>query len=219
MSQTISKARYTLTQGVVRPGVARAKYRQNVILFRDCSSSMDGDKAAAAKRACSEFVAELAKNEGFSVAIVDFNDTAKEVMPLTSASGLLHGIPDLNVWGDTNITGAIKMGSRILGRTSVIPEGYKQVRHVGVLFTDGLHNVGPGPQNAADEFKRTADLVTVAFGNDADETMLREIATSPSHFYRVSNGAELMRFMQKLGTTLTQTIARGVPATHALATM
>jgi len=61
-----------------------------------------------------------------------------------------------------------------------------------------------------------ADLVTVAFGAEADERLLRDLATSSQHFYRCRKGRELRTFLAAVGATLSGTLTQGVNATQAL---
>jgi hypothetical protein len=87
---------------------------------------------------------------------------------------------------------------------------------VTIFFSDGQHNTGPGPKDVADQLKLKADLVTVAFGSDADEALLRSLASTPQHFYRCANGRELRQFLAAVGATMTATMAAGTNATRAL---
>jgi hypothetical protein len=82
-----------------------------------------------------------------------------------------------------------------------------------------MHNVGPDPNTVADEIKKNADLVMIAFGNDADEKMLKRLASTTKHFYRCSSGRELRSFMAAVGATLTQTMTVGQNTTNALAAL
>jgi len=92
----------------------------------------------------------------------------------------------------------------------------QHLRSVVILFTDGQHNTGPGPRAVAREVREKADLVTVAFGGDADEALLKELATSPQHFYRCKNGRELRAFLAAVGATMSQTLGARQNATQAL---
>jgi uncharacterized protein YegL len=90
------------------------------------------------------------------------------------------------------------------------------LRPVVLIFTDGCHNTGPGPKDVADRLKQKADFVTVAFGSDADEALLRSLASTPQHFYRCANGRELRQFLAAVGATMTATMAAKTNATQAL---
>jgi hypothetical protein len=70
-----------------------------------------------------------------------------------------------------------------------------------------------------EDILRIADLVTVAFGDDADGRLLRSLATSAGHFYRCSSGRQLRAFLAAVGTTLTTAMSSGTGATQALTTI
>ena len=155
---------------------------------------MTSEKARAASDAKLALIAELAKagnKDGFEVAIVDFADSAALITPLTPATALAT-------------------------RPQPLEGGMHWLRPVTLLFTDGKHNRGPGPQSTADALEQLSDLVYVAFGNDADEAALYIIATSPQHVYRCTNGAELRSFLAAVGRTLSATMRTNTNATQAL---
>ena len=195
-------------------GTRRVSYgirELDIIVIRDVSSSMHGQKAADADAASRDFVAVLAdpaNRDAFSVGVVDFSSSAKIVHPITKATALAGNVIPMKASGNTNITGAIEMALGML-RSSTTTQQQGQFRPVGLLFSDGCHNVSVGPKDVARDFKQVADLVTIAFGSDADEVMLRELASTPQHFYRCTNGAELRAFLPAVARTLSQSIASG----------
>ena len=85
-----------------------------------------------------------------------------------------------------------------------------------LLFSDGEHNVGTGPHDAARELKELSELVSVAFGADADEATLRAIATSPQHCYRCRDGRELRAFLAEVGATMSASLLQLKDASQAL---
>jgi hypothetical protein len=85
-----------------------------------------------------------------------------------------------------------------------------------MLYSDGGHNTGPHPRTIGAQLKAIADVVTIAFGSDADEALLLELATSPQHFYRCRSGKELRCFLAAVGATISGTLSAGVNATNAL---
>ena len=90
------------------------------------------------------------------------------------------------------------------------------LRPVIVAFSDGQTCGKDETRLIATKLKNSADLVTVAFGADADEAFLREIATSPQHFYRCSDGKSLRAFFAAVGATMCVSLQRGQNATIAL---
>ncbi len=196
-----------ISTALKRPDWICSKVRQEVIVMRDASPSMnEKDKAKQAVAACNEMMDALAQpinKSGFYATVIDFNNTALPVHDWAPVSDLAGRIGPLEIGNTTNITAALELGVRQL-TAHKRDETFQWLKPVGLLFSDGCHNAdGTPPEELADRFKELADLVTVAFGDDADEDLLRRLATSPQHFYRVTNGAELRNFMAKAGETLT----------------
>lgn len=207
--------------GLKRPDVITSETRQRVIFVRDASISMsDENKARDASRATQKCLEELAKPEnkdGFYVAGIDFSEDAKVVAPFTKATKLEGTLEDIKTLSSTNITAGLITARKLLEDTpDPIDSKERFLKPVVILFTDGDHNEGCKPHRAAEELKVIADLITVAFGNDADEGLLREIANTPEHSYRCQDGSDLRAFMAAVGDTLTTTMLRGEEATQPL---
>jgi len=226
-----TKSENSKSMNIVRGGLRRPNWicrnvRQNVVIIRDKSSSMSGKKTKDASNACLDLVAELAEptnKDGFYVGVVDFASNSKVVHDLVKAT-TLHGVVDslsLGIsGGSTNITAGLEDALSILEKAKKQNyENLTYLRPVGIIFTDGCHNKGPEPHKIANRLKSIADLVTVAFGSDADEGLMRSLATSPQHFYRCSTGRELRTFLAAVGATMTATLAVGKNATQALTTI
>ena len=225
-TQNQTKSSTIITGGLRRPNWICRNAKQTVVLVRDKSSSMSGQKANDASAASLDLVAELAETtnkDGFVVAVVDFASGSKIVHSPEKATALLgEVIPFSNggFGGSTNISAGLADAVSILERT-VTPSdpGATYLRPVVITFTDGWHNSGPHPASMADRLKGIADIVTVAFGSDADEALMRSLASTPQHFYRCSTGRDLRKFLAAVGATMTATMAAGKNATQALATI
>jgi uncharacterized protein YegL len=216
---------------IVRSGVKRPNWicsiaRQMVVLVRDASGSMWPKKAKDASGASQNLVDELAQpsnKDGFSVAVVDFSSASKVVHKMekaTSLNGKLDAISSSLFGGSTNITAGLKDALAILNKAEGQGEDrVSYLRPVVIVFTDGCHNHGPAPHDVANLLKEKADLVTVAFGRRADETLMRDLASTPQHFYRCSTGRELRSFLAAVGTTMSASIAAGVSATEPLSSI
>jgi uncharacterized protein YegL len=204
--------------GVERPAWITAGTKQLAVLVRDCSPSTSGQKARDASEAGRELATELANpmnHDGFDVAVVDFARAAKLANDVTPAGTLVSTLRPIAVHGgSTNLTAGLEIARDVIRRPEFQDESH--LRPVVVAFTDGCHNTGPHPRDIAAEVKQLADLVTVAFGEDADEALLRDQATSPQHFYRCRNGGELRTFFAAVGRTLTVSLQRRQNATQAL---
>jgi len=86
-----------------------------------------------------------------------------------------------------------------------------------LCFTDGQHNVGPSPLSVGANVKAIADLVTVAFGSDADEKLLKELATTSQYFYRCKSGKELRAFLSAVGRAMSTSMGQKKDASQLLA--
>lgn len=206
-----------------RPDWVCRKVKQIGILVRDASSSMEGQKAAEASDACHGLVRKLASPEnkdGFYMGVVDFADKARIVHNLTKATELVNQLTPIAPSGETNITAALQKALDLLKKGSTLEtEGIRFRRPAVILLSDGCHNKGDGPENAADQLKKEADLVTVGFGSDADEALLKSLALTPQHFYHIRDGRELRHFMADVGDTMSRSIQAGIDSTDQLARM
>ena len=193
--------------------------KQEVVVVVDASPSMDGDKARQAQAACEELIAELAQpinKNGFIITVIHFNGDAKVVHPWIPAVDLAGHILPLEIDSATNMTVALELADRELESRKRDPATL-HLRPVVLFFSDGCCNRGGSPVGAASKLKGKADVVMVAFGAGADEDLLRQLATSVQHLYRVNNGAELRNFMAKVGDTLIISMAQKQDATRPLA--
>ena len=217
-----SKPMTIVSGGLRRPNWICRNVKQNVVFVRDKSGSMSGQKAKDASAASLDLVTELAEpanKDGFYVGVVDFGRGATVVHNLDKATTLNGRVSTLSATdGCTNITAGLAEALTVLEKAAKNnnQEGVSFLRPVVIVFTDGCHNEGPDPHNVANRLKGVADLVTVAFGSDADEKLMRSLATSPQHFYRCSTGRELRSFLAAVGATMTATMAAGTNATQAL---
>ncbi len=122
----------------------------------------------------------------------------------------------MKIDSSTNITAGLKKGLELLTSLDNDKEAIHYLRPVVLLFTDGGHNTGCFPYKTADKIKEIADLVTVAFGQDADTKLLKKLASTEQHFYRCDSGKDLRQFMASVGKTMTMTYADNQNTTDQL---
>ncbi|MCD4656522.1 MAG: VWA domain-containing protein [Planctomycetes bacterium] len=210
---------------ILKPGIRRPNWicknvRQIVVLVRDKSGSMTGEKAKQATEASLELVRELARPEnkdGFYVSVIDFSEQADITHPLQKATGLDGRVKTIQPYLGTNITTGLETAMRTLQiAEKAQEEGIQYLRPVVICFTDGCHNVGNLPYGVADKIKLQADVVTVAYGSDADVKLLKKLASTSQHYYKCNNGKELRQFLAAVGETMSATMASGINATEAL---
>lgn len=217
-NQRLIKSRLT------RPSWISRNCRQLAILCRDASPSMSGQKAKDASQACFQLVRELANpanKDGFWSSVIDFAGSAQVKHNLVSAVDLAQTLRPISTSlfsGGTNITAGLELASQLSQKTP--DDGQEDVhwlKPVVILFSDGCHNRGPKPDVIAKALRKSADVVTVAYGSDADISLLRNLATSPQHHYQCKNGSDLRQFFAAVGASMTASLASGVDATNALA--
>lgn len=207
-----------LAPGVVKPRHLSARYRQHTILALDASRSMAGIKASSADAAARDLIAELAMPEnkdGFELTVIDFGETASVAVATTLVTELQGSLKPLVAdQSRTNIAAALRLAAEQNELLLAQPlERRVRLRSVVLLLSDGEHNAKEAVEPVAERLKKDADLVTVAFGDSADEKLLKEIASSEQHFFRCKDGRELRMFLAQVGKTLSLTmsqISRGI---------
>ena len=209
---------------LTRPSWINSECRQVAIPCRDASPSMSGQKAKDASQATFQLICELAKpsnNSGFWSSVIDFAGSATIRHELMSAADLAHNLRPISTSlfsGGTNITAGLELAHQLCQKTP--GEGQTDIRWlkpVVILFSDGCHNRGPKPDATAKLLRKVADVVTVAYGSDADIKLLKSLATSPQHHYQCKDGSDLRQFFAAVGASMTASLASGVDATNALA--
>jgi uncharacterized protein YegL len=168
----------------------------DVALVLDTSSSMTGDKLAAAKSASRAFV-EVLRLPDDQAAIIGFNKTAITAVQLTGdRARLLRAIDGLSITPGTVIDAGLKAATAELTSPRVRP-GHGRVL---VLMTDGQNNAGRDPVLAAARAASGAGITiyTVAFGTDADRTLMRQVAGVSSRAYLALGAEDLRRIYSQI---------------------
>jgi uncharacterized protein YegL len=202
---------------------ARQSRPQLVCVLADNSGSMAQEKAKAATEGIREMIMECqSRGPGgpdrsyFKLLLIRFDDEAV-IDPLCDLTPIRMIDPDQIAidgrGGETDITGALELA---LIRLRLYMQGLQQhperTEHplpLVLLFSDGEHNTGTGPQPVADEIKNLnldGDPVVIAVagvsvGNARpDERILQEIA-SPDCYVHISNTQSLAAFISSVGSS------------------
>ncbi|MBT8467321.1 MAG: VWA domain-containing protein [Deltaproteobacteria bacterium] len=210
------------TTGLKRPAWVSSNVRQLATVVGDGSPSMDGKKAADAEQAIRALVQELAapsNKDAFDVAICRFDgDRADRLIPIRRASEAMAEMKSLKLCSGrsgTNVTCGLEEAESILNERQGTE--VREVDPCVLVFSDGQHNTGPRPEPVADRLKsNNVTIVTIAYGNDADEDLLRRLASSPQHSFRCKDGKALRAFLATVGATLSASIPRGIDPKQAL---
>ncbi len=163
----------------------------DVALVIDTSSTMTGDKLAAAKAAAQLFVDRL-DLPADRAAVIGFNRTATLASGLSDdRRALRSAIDGLSIVPGTVIDGGLRLATAELTG----PRGRPDTTHVIVLLSDGQNNAGPAPVRQAAAEARTAGILAyaVAFGEGADLGLLGEVAGDPRRLYVALGSEDLER--------------------------
>lgn len=212
--------------GLKRPAWVSSMVRQRAFLVLDASGSMRGQKARDVETATGQLVDELARpanKDAFDICVVRYDTNTDTIVPTKKATEAVADIASFKLCkgrgGATNITAGLEEAERAIASSAPSPDG-KEVEPILLLFSDGGHNSGPSPEPVADRLKASGiTIVAVAYGIDADDNLLRRLASSPQHFFRCNDGKDLRAFFAAVGATLSASVPRGVNPKHAIATI
>jgi uncharacterized protein YegL len=181
----------------------RREMPSDFVLLADVSGSMSGAKIASLKEALLMLSSMFEPHD--RVALVEFNDSARQLSPLAPLSAPEHeeafrrAAMRLRAGGGTSIRSALRVADGILGARAT----RNPAAHVLVL-TDGQDNTVRGVALAPGVF-----VSTLGFGSDHDAETLAQLAARGGGTYTFQRGT----------STLDETLAAYVgDATRVLAT-
>jgi uncharacterized protein YegL len=198
---------------------ASVKNPMPICLLADDSQSMAGEPAAEATEAIRDFVTLLqsscaARGSFFHLFLVKFGDFPKVLFdhcPILEVDPKQIELDGTS--GGTDVAGALALAHR---RFSTSASSASSVPPLVLLYSDG-RPTGPDPMPVSQQIK-TLDyaagqhplLVTCGFG-EADDTLLRGLATSPDHYKRLNRPAELRQFLSLVGSSVSTVTTEGRP--------
>jgi Ca-activated chloride channel family protein len=176
-----------------------------VVLVIDASTSMRDEfssagrrKLDAAREAATLFIQQLDLTGGDQGAIVQFNDDAKLLVPLTRNRALLaEGLASIQVNRQTRM----QLGIR-LARAELSGRHHRALNtRTLILLTDGANN----PEPVA-EAEREAELArgdgvrvfTVALGTEVEREALIRMASSTADYFHAPDGEDLIRIYSRI---------------------
>ena len=205
------------------PRQAKQSRPQLVCVLADNSGSMAGEKAKAATNGIREMIMEC-QSRGptgpdrsyFRLLLVRFDSNAA-VDPQADLTPVRKIDPDqIEIRGDggqTNITAALQPAlDRLSPYMQSLQDHPERAEHpvpLIIIFSDGEHNVGSGPQPVAEQIKQLkldGDPVIIATagvsvgGGQPDEKTLRTIA-SPECYVHIANAQALSQFISSVGSS------------------
>ncbi len=169
----------------------------SIVFVLDRSGSMKrGRKLRGAKRSGTDFMDIMRPND--NSAFVSFATNATMGADFNAGNdGVRRSIFDTRANGYTNMTAGLQQAADELEYAP--DDTAKEI----LFISDGQHNVGQGPQRIANELKKNdINIWTIGYGLDADQSMLRNLATSPRDFTHAPGPAALRRVLKSMKATI-----------------
>lgn len=176
----------------------------NVYLVVDTSGSMEkNNKIGAARDALQAFVNQI-QGDRDQIALVEFGSGTKNFEPLrkmddTSRADLLNTIERMRADGGTALIDAVYAAAQDL-----VDRGDSEAINAIVVMTDGKENesvYGLSELNRLLSSQQPAPVIfTIAFGSDADEEMLTEIARIGGGQFRRASEIDLQELYKTIST-------------------
>jgi uncharacterized protein YegL len=202
----------TVTLSVTGEGEAEiVSYPVDVMLVIDRSGSMSGGELTAAKLAAKTFVDQLKPTD--QSGLVSFGTDAKLEQRLTydhwRTKGAIDGLRD---------GGWTAMGDGIdLAQDEIDIRARSDSAHVMIVLSDGESNEGMDPIDAADDAKAKGTVIyTIGLGKDADEDVLKQVATSPDHYYYAPDANDLIGIYEEISEQMSNYAGVDVVVSHKL---
>ena len=176
----------------------------NVYLVVDTSGSMEkNNKIGAARDALQAFVNQI-QGDRDQIALVEFGSGTKNFEPLrkmddNSRADLLNTIERMRADGGTALIDAVYAAAQDL-----VDRGDSEAINAIVVMTDGKENesvYGLSELNRLLSSQQPAPVIfTIAFGSDADEEMLTEIARIGGGQFRRASEIDLQELYKTIST-------------------
>jgi Ca-activated chloride channel family protein len=189
---------------VVRNFWYYTKRPTNVYLVVDTSGSMEGEKIVRARAALQAFVAQIQGTRD-RVGIVEFGSGTKSFTPLrtideTTRQDLLTQIDRMEAVGGTALIDAVHSAVTDL-QTQADADAINAI----VVMTDGQENESYYWLDDLRTLVRTGSssqlvIFTIAFGDDADEALLRDIAALGNGQFRRADETDIEELYRVIST-------------------
>ena len=176
----------------------------NVYLVVDTSGSMEGQKLILTREALTAFVEQI-KGDRDAVGLVEFGSDVKNFLPprvLTdeNRADLVNTIAGMDASGSTALVDAVYAAA-----VDLLAQGDDQAINALVVMTDGNENES---DRTLRDLQRLVDdtdgpglvIFTIAFGRDADEAMLDNIATIGNGQFRRADETDIEELYRIIST-------------------
>jgi Ca-activated chloride channel family protein len=169
----------------------------------DTSGSMEGAKLERAKQALASFIDQI-QGDRDQIALVEFGSGTKNFTPLTPVSAgnrqqLQSTVQQMEASGGTALIDAVYAAADDLAQ-----RGASDAINAIVVMTDGKENQSYYDLAALRALLRSTQpapvVFTIAFGDDADEEMLNEMARIGSGQFRRATEIDIQELYKIIST-------------------
>jgi Ca-activated chloride channel family protein len=157
---------------------------------------MKKGKLGAASSSGRRIIKDL--DRGDMASVTTFSSSAQlRAGASTKVDAVGNSLNGLRPRGSTNISEGMQLGGNTLSK---LTKGAKVI----VLLSDGMHNTGTvDPVDVARSFKDKGYRVfSIGFGEDADRTALRQMASSPVDFFAANDANDLKRAFDSISSVI-----------------
>lgn len=179
----------------------------DIVLVMDVSTSMDDeDKLLAAQQAALHFIANVDLSAD-QVAVVAFSDTAITVQGFTQCAEIARqAIGGLSTIDGTDIAAGLSEAVQVLNGPARRPSATANI----VLLSDGQSDWATAQQIADQAKSQGIAIYTISLGSDADQALMRSLASSPSHHYHAPAAEDLAKIYEAIRVRIESAMASNV---------
>lgn len=182
----------------------------NLVMVLDVSGSMEGDKLRSAREAAIQFVNQMGEEDYIS--IVTFSTTARILIAHEKVGSerqrVIEVLQNLEVDGYTAFYDALADAASLLAKTNS-----SETNNVIVALTDGLDNSSEnydfGPALLERVTAHNTTICTIAYGNDAEEHVLTELALQAHGNFYQGDAASIVNIYQEMSAAFGGSVGVG----------
>lgn len=177
-----------------------ARKNVNLVMILDTSGSMKGSKIDGVRQAAIQFVGEMGDNDYISLIVFENKSAAvliEHIQVGAKRQEIIDQIKGLQASGSTPLYDSIGLGADVIGRNSS-----SQTTNAMIVLTDGLDTVSSS-YRFDDTLISTASahdttIFTIAYGNDANETLLSRLAQQAQGNFYLGTEANIVAIYEEM---------------------
>lgn len=181
----------------------------NLVMLLDTSGSMRGDKVDNMKEAAVQFVEQMGDDD--TITVITFSTAPSILVPPTNVgearSKIINAIQGINASGDTALFDAIAQGAAVIGSAP-----RTDATNVMVVLTDGVDTSSVrsfSDQLILEATQNNTTIFTIAYGSDADESVLQNLAFMANGNYYLGDAASIAAIYDEMSAAFGGSVGVG----------